>query len=271
MIITITDDFDLKKIADSGQTFRCRIFDDGTYRFITREYILYIKKIENTQYEISCSLEEWEKVWMSYFDFDRDYAKIRRDFQDDLFLTMAADVGEGIRILRQDAWEMLISFIISQRKSIPAIKSCIEKICTLCGNKIQTEREEVFAFPIPAALYKADTDKLAACGLGYRLPYIQNAATRIYEEPTFLQDAEELDDSNLLERLKLIKGVGDKVANCIMLFAYKRTSSAPVDTWINKVIQQKYDGINPFPNWGDVAGIAQQYIFYYSLTHKDEF
>ncbi len=166
---------------------------------------------------------------------------------------------------------MLISFIISQRKSIPAIKTCIEKICVLCGEKIQTEYEEVYLFPAPEALCLADIEKLSACGSGYRLPYLLDAARTLCDIPTLLTDWDSFDDIELLNHLKSIKGVGDKVANCIMLFSYGRTTCAPVDTWINKVIKQKYNGVNPFPALGELAGIAQQYIFYYSLQHKKEF
>ncbi len=271
MVITITDDFDLEKIANSGQNFRSRLFKDGTYRFITRENILYIKKISETEWDVSCSELEWQDIWIPYFDLERSYKQIRKKWRNDEFLRKASDEGAGIRVLQQDAWEMIVTFIISQRKSIPAIKRCVESLCKLYGKEIQTEREKLYTFPTPESIRSAEENELASCGLGYRLSYIQDAAAKIAGKEQLLEQWNELQDAELLAALKSIKGVGDKVANCIMLFAYGRTASAPVDTWINKVIEKKYNGINPFPAYGDTAGIAQQYIFYYSISHKNEF
>lgn len=255
MIITIKDDFDLYKIAYSGQCFRVKQLDEDKYYFVTGNNNLTIESIGNSQYELSCTEEEWNKIWYDYFDLATDYKTIRESIPDsDLYMKRAADIGAGIRILRQDKFEMLISFIISQRKSIPAIKTSVERICALYGH-------DGF-FPTARDMLNAGEEELASCGLGYRVSYIRDAVSAVALADVDLEKLDELPDEELFEELKKFNGVGDKVANCVALFAYHRIGRAPVDTWINKVINTEYNGINPFPQYGKNAGIMQQYMFY---------
>jgi len=264
MIIEITDDFDLKKIADSGQCFRVKAFEDGIYRFVTGSHLLYISKKGETSYDISCDLDEWNSIWTNYFDFSRNYSDVRKMVKtEDSFLNSAAEFGCGIRILRQDPWEMLISFIISQRKSIPAIKKSVEAICEKYGRLISTEYESLYLFPSVDEMLTANAEELSECKLGYRTSYIIDAIDKVFNGLIDLDKISELSDSDLLNELLKVKGVGVKVANCVGLFAYSRSSLAPIDTWILKVINNIYEGNNPFPSYGDVAGIMQQYIFFY--------
>lgn len=311
MLIAINDDFNLKRIADSGQCFRVKDMGDGVFRFVTGSNVLYIRRvcdgagnnsIVDAAYEISCTQQVWNEIWMPYFDMDRNYSGIRASIpSEDSYMCDAANCGEGIRILKQDPWEMLISFIISQRKSIPAIKTSIEMLCERYGSRIECENpfkypalggnaetckdnggqnvsyltaadncEAIYTFPTAESIM-ANPDLLSECKLGYRLKYIEDAARRVAYKEMNLEAMQELDSQELLLNLKEVYGVGDKVANCIALFAYGRCELAPVDTWIRKVIDNIYGGANPFPGYGDVAGIMQQYIFYYALTHKTEF
>lgn len=272
MTININDDFDLYKIVESGQCFRPLNIGEDVYRFIFQDNVLYIKHLGGDEYDISCTIDEWNSTWISYFNLDTSYSHIRSSIsKDDSYMNKCAKESVGIRILCQDKWEMLISFIISQRKSIPSIRSSIEKICELCGSKINTGREEVYLFPSAKQIINCDIDKLAACGLGYRLPYIVEAAKTITANPELLTLFAEFDDELLFNNLVAFKGVGMKVANCVMLFAYNRTGRAPVDVWIQRVIDEEYNGINPFDNYGEVAGIMQQYVFYYRrlIAHKE--
>ena len=255
MKITIKDDFDLDKIVYSGQCFRAKKISDDTYGFVTGNNTVEIKK-EATCYSVSCSKKEWDNVWHEYFDLDTNYSDIRKSIpEDDVFLKKAAEAGAGIRILRQDRFEMLISFIISQRKSIPAIRTSVERLVSLYGR-------DGF-FPTPAAMSAATGEELSSCGLGYRVPYILSAVRRICEHEVDLDYLDELCDEELVDTLKTFAGVGDKVANCVALFGYHRCGLAPVDTWIARVIKEQYCGINPFPRYGKYAGIMQQYMFYY--------
>ena len=261
--VTINDDFDLDKIIASGQCFRPKKTGERTYEFVTGDHRVTIKDETDkkdkgvTSLSVSCPKKEWEDVWHPYFDLDTNYRKIRESIpKSDKYLMGAAEYGKGIRILRQDKFEMLISFIISQRKSIPAIRTSIERLVGLYGH-------DVF-FPNPEDMLKATDEELRSCGLGYRLPYVRKAAERVALHEVDLEALDELSDEELFTRLKSFAGVGDKVANCIALFAYHRTGRAPVDTWIARVINERYAGINPFPRYGNVAGIMQQYLFYNS-------
>ncbi len=271
MELTISDDFSLPKIAESGQCFRIRRFDDGTYRFISENNILYIWELSPERFEADCTPEQWDTVWAPYFDLDRSYAAIRASIPtSDAYMRRAAEAGQGIRILRQSPWETLLAFIISQRKSIPAIQGAVELLASQYGVAVTTRRETVCVFPRPEQMADADAKTLAACKLGYRTPYVLDAVGRANSGALNLAAIAGCPDAELLEQLKAVNGVGKKIANCVALFAYGRTGLAPVDTWISKVIRSEYGGENPFPAYGGAAGIMQQYVFYYALTHKRE-
>ena len=261
-IIQISDDFDLQKIADSGQCFRVRRCEDGFYRFVTGGKVLYIRKISAKRYEISCSKSTWQKIWKVYFDLDRNYGDIREDLKGaHPFIDISMEYGKGIRILRQEPWEMLVTFIISQRKSIPAISQCVEELVKKYGREIVTDREVVYACPTPKALKRLTEEELRACQLGYRAPYVLDAARRVASDLK-VNLLEALSDEELLEKLLSIHGVGIKVAGCIALFGYGRMGSAPVDVWIARAIEEDFMGQNIFAQFGEVAGIVQQYVFY---------
>lgn len=262
MQITITDDFDLYKITYSGQCFRAKQIDDNTFSFVYKNYFVTISDLGNNLYDISCNEAVWNEVWYDYFDLGRNYSKIRKSIpEDDSYMIHASEIGKGIRILKQDKFEALISFIISQRKSIPAIKSSVEKLCNLYG-------KDGF-FPSPIDMLNATSEELSSCGLGYRVSYIMDCVCKIALCEVDLESLDKLSDEDLILELKKFNGVGDKVANCVALFAYHRIGNAPIDTWIAKVIAEKYNNQNPFPAYGEVAGIMQQYVFYAAQHMKD--
>ena len=272
MHIRVTDDLDLKKIADSGQCFRVKELPDEIFRFICGNNILYLKQTGDCEYLAETTPQAWESLWKFYFDLERNYAQIRGGIASgDAYLTEAAECGKGIRILRQDPWEMLVTFIISQRKNIPAIRSAVEVLCERYGQQLHTSRETLYAFPSPRSLAALSQSQLRDCGLGYRAPYVADAARQAASGELDFQLLADLPDAALLERLKAVKCVGIKVASCICLFAYGRTGIAPVDTWIRRVIQERYQGRDPFPQYGSAAGILQQYMFYHALFHKHDF
>ena len=263
---------DMKKIAESGQIFRFNVYDDE-YSLVAGDKLLFIKE-DDDGYILSCSKSEFEEFWIDYFDLRLDYSDFEKNIlADDLFLTNAAEYSYGIRILNQDKWEMLISFIISQRKSIPAIKSSIEKLAKTYGKKIDMQvpdfiknidkNSEFFAFPTPKALADASIDDLNACSLGYRSPYIEASAKAVYRGDIDLEALSKLDDNELLAALMSLKGVGIKVANCVALFGYHRIAAFPIDVWIKRMIDEHYDGEFPLKLYDGYAGVIQQYIFYY--------
>lgn len=280
MKVKILDDFDLYKIAYSGQCFRVKevLNSDkaGAYQFITGEHLLYICPVtgDDNVYSVSCSENEWADIWYDYFDLNTSYEEIRESIPtSDAFLTKAAQIGKGIRILKQDKFEMLISFIISQRKSIPAIKSSVEKLCKLYGAPITpssgvNDASVIYTFPTYEQLIKASDTELGECGLGYRVPYIIDAVKRVNTRNLDLTSLDNLSDDDLLEALKSVYGVGDKVANCVALFAYHRIGLSPIDTWIKKVIETEYKGNDPFGQYPKTAGIMQQYMFFASQHEK---
>lgn len=275
MIITIEDDFDLSKIAYSGQCFRVANVSDNMFRFIKGDNVLYIKpagygvricpstgNVLIKNFDISCSIDEWDDVWFNYFDFFTNYSEIRKSIpESDAYLTNAAELGKGIRILKQDKFETLISFIISQRKSIPAIKKSVEMLSQKYGKK-SSDDSSLYLFPTAEQLLAATDEELKECGLGYRIPYIKRASEMVAHKEINLDELNILSDEELVETLKSFHGVGDKVANCVALFSYHRIGLAPVDTWIKKIIENEYHGISPFGNYGANAGIMQQYMFY---------
>ncbi len=273
MIITVQDDFDLHKIAYSGQCFRVSSRENDTYRFITKEHVLYIKKVGEGAYDVSASNEEWDTIWCPYFDFQRNYANIRSHIHtQDSFMYKASEFGKGIRILRQDPWEMIITFIISQRKNIPAIKKAVEEISTAFGTKVKTPYEVIYAFPEATTLFEQMTHTNGqSLKLGYRLPYVEDAIKQVTTNPIVLDKIHRASTEEGRNILKNIHGIGNKVADCILLFAYGRTEIAPIDTWINKVIEINYNGLNPFPTYKDAAGIMQQYAFYYAIHQRNEY
>ena len=176
--------------------------------------------------------------------------------------------GKGIQVLRQDPWETLITFILSQRKRIPAIANNVETIARLGGHLIETDRESLFSFPTPREFMRIEMGMLKAAGVGYRLPYICDARDKVISGEIDLIAMEELSDEGLFDTLKTIYGVGNKIANCVCLYAYGRIARVPIDTWIRKVINNTCEGRNPFPGFGDVAGVIQQYVFYTEQMRK---
>ena len=265
MEIKISDDFDLRKIVDSGQCFRPREISANVFRFVVGEKILHITSRGDGVFDVDCSADDWESVWKNYFDLGTNYADIRRDVETfaigkpcEKILRDAVDFGKGIRILNQEPFEMLISFIISQRKNIPAIRSSVERICQRFGRRVG----EVYLFPHVDDF----TDDLTGLGLAYRKDYISDALKKISGGEIDLTALKNFSDAELVERLKTIRGVGDKVANCVALFAYHRVDRAPVDVWIKRAIDEDFGGENIFETFGKNAGILQQYVFYHKRS-----
>jgi len=259
---------DIGKIAESGQCFRLNEISQHQWRLIAFGKILNIKKIGSFDYEFDCDEREQLEIWNSYFDLSTDYLAMMKDIpEEDLFVNEALKFGKGMRILKQDPWEMLISFIVSQRKNISGIKKCIESLCVLFGEEIGDQG--VYAFPTATALAEAPEELLCRCSLGYRLPYVRKAAqivaTKAFDiEKASSLSAAELPDSELLSLLTAVPGVGPKVAQCVMLFGFHRLEAFPIDVWIDRVIKKYYNGSFPVDLYPGFAGVIQQYIFYYA-------
>lgn len=267
MVTKHIDAFDLGQIANSGQCFRMAARPDGGYRIIAGEHYL-IARQEGNKVSFLCSQEEYDSFWENYFDAaSGDYEKlISRIDPDDSFLTGACACGRGIRILRQDLWEMIITFIISQQNNIPRIKKCVEAICSAYGKKlVSSEGETYFSFPLASELAEAGEEKLRALGLGYRAKYISKTAAMVAEGSFSLESLLDMDYESARKELLKLPGVGVKVADCICLFALHHIDAFPVDTHINAVLEKHYKDGFPFDRYEGYAGILQQYAFYYDL------
>ena len=250
--------FDPAAIARSGQCFRMQEESSGSFSVFSSSRHLALRPLGGDRYDLLPDGGEDDlPYWENYFDLACDYEAMNREIpEEDGFLRLCADRSHGLRILRQDPFETLISFIISQRKSIPAIRQCIEKLCRACGEKTDSG----YAFPAPEKIAEASLDQLAACSLGYRASYVRDSARMVLSAGLPPADTP-LSDASLKELLLTFPGVGIKVAGCVMLFGYHRLSSAPVDVWIQRIIDRKYGGISPFEAYGAYAGLYQQYMF----------
>lgn len=259
--------FNLKQIADSGQCFRMNPISENKYSLIAFDRYIELEQLEEDIIDISCSEEDYEVIWKDYFDLDYDYGRIVDDLTSgaDEFLKAAASYGSGIRILRQDSFEMLISFIVSQNKNIPSIKACIERICETYGKGIvdKTSGSVYNTFPTANILAMATKEDLRALKLGYRDEYIIGASRAVAMGDINLAELKALSHEEAVAALKNIKGIGDKVANCISLFGLHHIEAFPIDVWMKRVLTEYYqDKFDPMQYKG-YAGIIQQYMFYY--------
>ena len=266
--------FDMHKIADSGQAFRIRDIDKTHTELIAFGRYLQVADLGNDTFAFSCSEKEFSAIWESYFDLDRDYVKVSASIDpEDEYLKDAAAFSDGIRILKQDIFETTISYIISQRRSIPSIMTSVERISALCGRKISVPalkapfvkplKNEYYAFPTPSELASLSLEKIEGTGVGYRAPYIAQAAAGFNDGMLDPDSLAWLDDDALYRALTAMYGVGTKVANCVMLFAFARTSRFPVDVWIQRIVDRYYGGSFDCSKYPDTAGIMQQFMFYY--------
>lgn len=276
-------DFDTDHIFDCGQCFRWERNDDGSYSGIAFGKMARIAyEADNERLLIYGATEEnFDDVWRNYLDLDRDYSQIKKELAaKDAVIAGAIKFGSGIRILNQEKWETLLSFIISQNNNIPRIKKCINSLAETLGECAGTfEGKTYYSLPSPEVLAAATLDDLAPCRLGYRAKYLIETAKKVNAEGIGSLEAlggSELCAKETCEALKQYCGVGPKVANCIALFAMGKMDSFPIDVWVRKVMNTMYGidendmkamAVFAEKNFGSCGGIAQQYLFYY-ITHS---
>lgn len=271
MYETIIEDFDIRMIAESGQCFRMNQIGPKTYSVISLGHYTEVtqKKVE-TAVCFSCGEDEVKQQWFPYFDVGFPYGKIKEQIDEsDEFLKSAVRFGYGIRILRQDLWEMIISFLISQNNNIKRIKNSIETLCRQYGKKCISENgREYYAFPTPEELAEASVEELHGLGLGYRDKYIAAMAKRCChsEGRVWLMQLENMSREDAMETLMKEYGIGRKVADCICLFGLYHIDAFPMDTHIKQILSGWYPKGFPFWRYEGYAGILQQYMFYYKLN-----
>ena len=256
---------DLSKIAKSGQCFRWKPLGDGRFLIPAYDRFAVLSQRSEKEVVILYSSVNDKSFWEDYLDASEDYERIRKGIdKKDGFLKAAGESGKGLRILRQEPFETLISFIISQRKNIPAITSCVESLCRAAGEKIGVfEGEEVFSFPKPDAI---NEDVLSKCSLGYRLPYVLQAAGAFAKDKDLSEKLSHLSDEELLSALRSFYGVGIKVASCTALFGFHRMNVFPVDVWMKRALNDHYPDGFDIERYSPFSGLMQQYIFEYYKT-----
>lgn len=278
-IIENNDSFEPKHIFECGQCFRWNKQEDDSYIGVFGSNVVSVKKQGGKIVFKGTCKGNIKEICEEYFDLKRDYNEIKKKLSlVDEFLKKSIDYGNGIRILNQNLWECIISFIISANNNIPRIKKIIERISLKYGDKICFEQKEYFTFPTPEQLSKATVEDLRALGLGFRDVRVYNTTKMILEKQVDLDKLSTLDNSSFIrEELLKLDGVGPKVADCIMLFStLKRLDVFPIDVWVRRVMNELYikaedeTKINKKEitklaedKYEDLAGIAQQYLFYW--------
>lgn len=252
---------------DCGQCFRFEKRGDCVDGIAFGRYI----RIYQTEEKITlcaCELADYENIWRQFLALDEDYDAIKHNigecfgiYGDTIFSAM--EKAGGIRILRQEPWEALCSFIISQNNNIPRIKKIIHSLSKSFGEAFTALGETRYAFPTPIALSKASEEELRACGTGFRARYILDAARRVCSGEIDLSLMRSMGDDEAASLLMTICGVGAKVAACTLLYGFHRTAAFPIDVWIKRVLDKYYPNGIDLGALGEYAGIAQQYLFYY--------
>lgn len=254
---------DLELTLDCGQAFRWVKEKDGSFSGVASGVYLNISKIgEDTFLLKDTSENDFENIWRKYFDFDRDYVKICETLKEDKLLASTIDEYYGIRILNQDSWEALCSFVISQQNNIKRIKGIIERLCEKYGQEV---KKGFYSFPSAKRLSELSVEDFEELGTGYRAKYLEKLAKGVASGEIDLEKIKNLPLDKARKELLNIYGVGIKVANCALLFGFGFYDAFPVDVWMKRVMEYYPDGL---PKCFDgIGGIAQQYLFHWARNN----
>ena len=279
LLLKNVNSFNLTHIFECGQCFRWNENNDGSYTGVVKENVVNIKTIGKDVHVESFGKDDLKELFKYYFDIDRDYEIIKSELRKiDENMEKSILYGNGIRLLNQDLWETIISFIISANNNIPRIKGIIERLAKRYGNKIEWKGATYYTFPTPKQLSKASVEDLRNLGLGFRdVRVFETTQMVINGEIDFDKLHKEKDTQTVREKLLQLPGVGPKVADCILLFStLKRLDVFPIDVWVRRVMNDLYihnEDENKVDKklvlnladekFGDLQGIAQQYLFYW--------
>jgi len=266
IIIKDIRNFTLSETLDCGQAFRWRETEDGAFEGVAFGKYLKLAADKEGIILYDTSEEDFLNIWKDYFDLDRDYGEIIEAISENEVLKAASGFAGGIRILRQDPWEALCSFIISQNNNIPRIKGIVERLCASFGEEI---KEGFYSFPAAEKIATLTLEDLAPLRSGFRAKYILDGAKRVADGEIDLDALKELALDEARQELMKIYGVGEKVADCTLLFGLSHIDAFPKDVWIKKAMAKLFDGSLP-ECAAPYAGIAQQYIFHYARMTKLE-
>lgn len=276
--ITEIQSFEPKHIFECGQCFRWEKQEDGSYTGIFASNVLNVKKQGNDVIFQGICKNDIKETCIQYFDLKRDYETIKKQLsQVDEYIKDSINYGEGIRILNQDLWETIISFIISANNNIPRIKGIINRISEKYGTPIIWNQKTYYTFPTPDQLAKASIEELRDLGLGFRDKRVYETTQKIVKKEINLLQLEKEETQKVRQELLTLPGVGPKVADCILLFSdLKRFDVFPIDVWVRRVMNELYikkedetkvkkEEIEELAKakYGNLEGIAQQYLFYW--------
>lgn len=258
-------EMDSVKTFECGQCFRWNCDENNVYTGVVRGTAAKITTRDGALYLQSSDPEKTD-MWRDYFDLDVDYENIRLAFDGGEYLKKCSEYGRGIRILRQEPWEALCSFIISQCNNIPRIKKIVETLCGCFGDPVEFDGTTFYAFPSAERIASLSVDELAPLRCGYRAPYILAAARDVAEGRIDFQKLIGMSFADSITELRTMQGVGPKVANCMALYGLHQMSGFPIDTWMKKALKEHFPPDFDPETLGEYAGLAQQYIFYYARS-----
>ncbi|MCY6484361.1 DNA glycosylase [Clostridium aestuarii] len=273
IIIKDVRNFELTHIFDCGQCFRWKRQENGNYIGIAFNKVIEVEKKGNDVIIYNTNEEDFQNIWCQYFDLYRDYSSIKEILSKDEILKKSIEFGNGIRILNQEPFEIIISFIISANNRIPMIKKVINKISEQWGEKIIYKDMVYYTFPKVEVLKDCTIEEFEKCGTGFRGKYIKDTINKISNKEIDVDYIKNLDDDMCHKELQKLSGVGPKVGDCVMLFSMKKYSAFPVDIWVKRAMQHFYlapdvslKKIREFARnkFGEFSGFAQQYLFYYA-------
>lgn len=275
VIIEGLSDFEPKHVFDCGQCFRWLRQEDGSYTGVVQGKVINVKKENDLIILDNTNKEDFENIWFDYFDLGRNYTEIKNKLKVmDEYLDKATEFGEGIRILQQDGWEMLISFIISANNRIPMIQRAINNLSERYGKYIgEYNGKKYYAFPTPEDLKNVSVEEIRACQTGFRDKYIKSVVDYVNDNKEDVLSYRKLNTDECIKELVKFNGVGPKVADCIALFGMQKYDTFPVDVWVKRVMEEFYveDNLSlpkirkfALEKFGDLSGFAQQYLFYYA-------
>lgn len=293
IVIEGVKNFKLKQTFECGQCFRFEKISDNNYIIVAFERVIELKEDGNNIKIYNSNEEDVKNIWIDYFNLKEDYSMIKNELSHDDLLKKCVEFGPGIRILNQDSFEMLISFIISARNSIPSIMKTINKISAKWGKEIEYKGKIYYTFPTVDEIKYASLEEIQETGASFRSKYIIDTISNVYKSceakrKGSLEEIEEfkkydleyiknLNDDECHIALQEFKGVGSKVADCIMLFSMKKYSAFPVDVWVKRAMIYFYGAEDASLNkirifarnkFKQLSGFAQQYLFYYARENK---
>lgn len=265
LLVIPEDIFSLPQTLDCGQAFRWEKTENNKWHGVVRDTPLTVYETAEGIVFGNTTEEQFNAIWKDYFDFDTDYQKIREGFSSDLYLSKAMDFCGGIRLLKQEPWEALCSFIISQNNNIPRIKGIISRLCETFGDDLGNGD---FSFPAAERLANMTPEELDPLRAGFRAKYIVDAAKKVVSGEVPLYSLSQLPLEEGLNSLMKITGVGPKVASCALLYGCGKKDAFPIDVWVKKILKELYPDGFPFED-SPYKGIAQQYLFHYRRFSPD--